>query len=419
MMHDISILYVEDEEGVHESLRRFIGRFASKLYVAKDGADGLEQFKTFRPELVISDIKMPMMDGITMVHEIKALVAEQPVIFTTAHSESGYFLEAIEMQVDGYILKPVDLDLLAKKIRSIIKLIGLKRKLQQQELYLEEITQLQGNMLFLVNDNHEVLFANAMSLSFFQVANEQEMMERYPNLSSFFIPHHDFFSPKNPANWMQEIATLHDDARIVSIMDPQTETIQAFLVNVKRIAMNGHNLITFSEITHLAIKKKEFEVKAYTDELTHIANRAKFNQLLEVNSANVKQHGMALSLIMFDIDHFKQFNDTYGHQVGDEVLVELAELVLNHTRSTDLFARWGGEEFVKLLPDTAIEGAIKVANLLCQAVENHRFSQGLKVTCSFGVTQMVVSDTREHFIKRCDQALYQAKTNGRNRVEVL
>ena len=117
---------------------------------------------------------------------------------------------------------------------------------------------------------------------------------------------------------------------------------------------------------------------------------------------------------MFDIDHFKDFNDTYGHQMGDEILLTLATIVSDQVRDTDLFARWGGEEFVVLLPNANIESAMKIAQSKRELIEKHIFKDNLRVTCSFGVATMSDGDDKDSFLKKVDDALYRAKANGRN-----
>jgi diguanylate cyclase (GGDEF)-like protein len=121
---------------------------------------------------------------------------------------------------------------------------------------------------------------------------------------------------------------------------------------------------------------------------------------------------------MFDIDHFKEINDGYGHAVGDEVLVELSGLVRRNIRSADLFARWGGEEFMVLLPHTDLGGAASMAEKLRESVETHSFPGVARVTCSFGVAGFTEIDDATVILKRVDDALYEAKETGRNRVVV-
>ena len=146
---DITILYVEDEPGIRDSLKGFLNYFCDKLYVASDGVEGLELYKKHNPDIVISDIKMPNMNGIEMAKAIKKEDERQHVIFTTAHSESDYFMEAINLQVDGYILKPIDLDKLEQKIQHTIEHINLKKnyKKQQTQLVQSEKLASMGEMI--------------------------------------------------------------------------------------------------------------------------------------------------------------------------------------------------------------------------------------------------------------------------------
>jgi diguanylate cyclase (GGDEF)-like protein/PAS domain S-box-containing protein len=159
--------------------------------------------------------------------------------------------------------------------------------------------------------------------------------------------------------------------------------------------------------------------QATTDALTGIFNRQKFSEELHREILEVQRYNHPLSLIMFDVDHFKMINDTYGHLVGDAVLKEITALVLEHIRSVDIFARWGGEEFVILSPNTAVTASQQLAEKLRQMIAQFRFSCPSTITASFGITQFLDDDVADSFINRSDMALYRAKERGRNRVESL
>lgn len=154
------------------------------------------------------------------------------------------------------------------------------------------------------------------------------------------------------------------------------------------------------------------------DKLTSLYNKAYIEEQLDVQCGMVRRYHRECSVIFFDIDHFKRINDNYGHSVGDEVLIAISSLISNHIRSTDMFARWGGEEFLLLLPETGIEEAKIVANKLCALVEQHDFDIVKKVTISLGVTSVLASDTVLSILNRVDKALYKAKHSGRNQVVV-
>lgn len=157
--------------------------------------------------------------------------------------------------------------------------------------------------------------------------------------------------------------------------------------------------------------------QATTDALTGIDNRIKFNQSLAIEIARATRYNSPLSLIIFDIDHFKKVNDTFCHSVGDKVLKSLAKLVEANIRETDIFARWGGEEFVILAPGISLTETLELADKLRSKVEEFDFNKPQKVTLSFGVTAFKKGDSSTMLLNRADEALYRAKENGRNQVQ--
>lgn len=159
------------------------------------------------------------------------------------------------------------------------------------------------------------------------------------------------------------------------------------------------------------------ENQATTDSLTGICNRRKFLELLQTKIQETERYSMPLALIFFDIDHFKTINDTFGHETGDKVLQELAGIVTGMIRQTDIFARFGGEEFVILVLNDDVRTGLELAEKIRSCVMQHDFPQIGSVTCSFGVARFYTGDTAENFIKRADDVMYAAKQAGRNRVE--
>ena len=156
---------------------------------------------------------------------------------------------------------------------------------------------------------------------------------------------------------------------------------------------------------------------ATTDALTGICNRRHFDEVLASEINRAARFSSPLSLILFDIDHFKRVNDTFGHQAGDRVLTQLAVTVGNSIRTVDLFARWGGEEFVVMLPGSDLDAGRLLAEKLRMALEKQPFSDVGQVTCSFGVAEYAPGDNADALIKKVDRCLYHAKASGRNRVE--
>lgn len=174
----------------------------------------------------------------------------------------------------------------------------------------------------------------------------------------------------------------------------------------------------YFDITAQKTAEEILIAQATTDALTGIANRRKFYSVLAAEMGRAERYNLSLAVMMLDIDHFKEINDTLGHQVGDDVLEELARLISGMIREQDVFARWGGEEFSILAPSRDAEGMRQFAEKLRSAVESHFFHGAGRVTCSFGVAEYQPHEAIESFFRRIDAALYRAKGNGRNRVEL-
>ena len=160
--------------------------------------------------------------------------------------------------------------------------------------------------------------------------------------------------------------------------------------------------------------QKQLETLASIDSLTAISNRYSINLVIDEEIKRVQRYKGSFALIMFDIDFFKKVNDTYGHDVGDSVLKELSNIISQNIRDTDKFGRWGGEEFMLVLPNEEISNAIEFTNKLRIKVEKHPFKIAGKITVSIGLAIYNGLSDKGSFLKQVDEALYRAKENGRN-----
>lgn len=163
---------------------------------------------------------------------------------------------------------------------------------------------------------------------------------------------------------------------------------------------------------------KEVEHLSMTDPLTDLRNRLYLNQAMTASMERFKRYHVPFTIVLFDIDFFKKVNDTYGHDIGDRVLMSIAKISLNKTRTTDVIARWGGEEFIALLEDTGIEKGLVLAERLRKTIEETLFDQVGQITISAGIVEVALGMSCDEIIKLADNALYKAKKNGRNQVVV-
>lgn len=196
---------------------------------------------------------------------------------------------------------------------------------------------------------------------------------------------------------------------------------------ISKIKLSIHNQPT-SEVKKIAealfnMSKKvsdtqnALELLSSTDQLTTLANRRKLEEYLE-QKLKEGNRGNFFSIVMLDIDRFKVINDTYGHEIGDHVLIHTAKLMQSIIRESDMLGRWGGEEFLLILPQTNLEGALVMAEELRSKIYHYQFEYyPQRVTMCLGVAEYLVSDTPNSILRRADNALYRAKNNGRNKVE--
>lgn len=226
---------------------------------------------------------------------------------------------------------------------------------------------------------------------------------------------------------LSEASTGHEQLWVTELVDNQqiSEFIYATRHYQRVSSMILNETGQAEKIVHMCfditVQKRAEEIlraQATTDTLTGIANRRKLYAMLSAEIGRAGRYNLSLSAMMLDIDHFKQVNDMLGHLVGDDVLVDLVSMISGMIREQDIFARWGGEEFIILVPNRNLEETRHFAEKLRHAVEIHSFPTVGAVTCSFGVAEYQPRESIEAFFQRVDAALYRAKENGRNRVEL-
>ncbi|NCB13282.1 MAG: GGDEF domain-containing protein, partial [Erysipelotrichia bacterium] len=276
-------------------------------------------------------------------------------------------------------------------------------------------TQNQENLLIVYDDKYKIIFLNDTFLEFFDSKDISDFIVIYSDIQNTFIKSENFFSVDTiiEAHWTDIIINLNKKENFVLLNEKRTGKVKAFIVSVSKSKSNNV-ICSLSEVTNISLEKRKLEKRVFFDELTQIYNRAKFNDFLDTEFAFFKRQKLDLSIVMFDIDFFKDINDTHGHDIGDEVLKHLCEIVSIRLRESDIFARWGGEEFIILLKACSKEDACSFAESLRSNIEESIFINKIKVTCSFGVTSMQEEDTIKTYLKRVDELLYKSKHDGRN-----
>ncbi len=292
-------------------------------------------------------------------------------------------------------------------------------QLMDQRRYLQSILDSQDNMI-IVADRNKIYEVNISFLHFFGFYSTDDMMKNYDRIAEMTVEMEGYMKPEDAKTmWLENVTAdmAEGQYRPIAFKQEGSDNLHFFSMTFRPLSIETDMFVVeFSDVTALEKRSKEFENRANYDPLTRIYNRRRFLELLNRGIENARHLNHPLSIVFFDIDHFKQINDTYGHNTGDEVLKSLTALTSATIRGLDIFARWGGEEFLILIDSTTLAEASQMADHLRKTIKNYEFPDVKNVTCSFGVTVYHPGETAEEFINRADSALYQAKETGRNRV---
>jgi diguanylate cyclase (GGDEF)-like protein len=368
--------------------------------------NGLELFGFFVVAAILASL---------VVRYIASNIRENFKIF------NQYFYDAMN---NGKIIDEEKLNF--KEFKSLSQLVNhtirksneSKKRLEFNEKYLQTVLDAQKNIV-IVRSQGKMEKANKAFFDFIKVKDIDEFKENHRCISEFFVKEKDenyLTRMMDETSWVSYILMHPLESHKVKVRFDEQDTV--FEVNAKVTEVEDIHkvVITFNNINELEEERKSFEIASSTDALTGVANRFKFDMILEQQIEMSKRYNHSFCLILFDIDNFKQVNDTYGHQVGDNILVELADLVKNSMRRSDTFARWGGEEFAIILPQSRLKTAVKIAEKLCLKISFHLFKDDMRITCSFGVTEYKKLYTMEDLLKKVDEKLYVAKERGKDQV---
>ncbi|MBP6014902.1 MAG: PleD family two-component system response regulator [Alphaproteobacteria bacterium] len=448
------VLVVDDIPANVKLLEAKLGAEYFEVVTAGSGPEALTAIDAEKPDIVLLDVMMPGMDGFEVCRRIKTnpQTAHLPVVMVTALDQVSDRVQGLEAGADDFLTKPVNDVALFARVRSLVRL-----KTMVDELRLRQAT---GESMGLVDQNESVLTEMPGRGHILIVEDREQSAQR---IAETLGRDHDveIVSQTMEAvvrakggdfdliiaslsldkqDGLRFCATLRslDVTRQTPILTIVDEGDLKRLVRALDIGVNDYLMrpVERSELVarvRTQLRRKRYSDRlrhslqlslemAITDQLTGLFNRRYMSRHLSTLISNAGSTGKPISFLIMDIDYFKQVNDTHGHDVGDEVLREFANRISANVRGIDLACRYGGEEFVVVMPDTDMTFAYMVAERLRQSVADapFRISQApgqLPITISIGVTVSEgTSDTAEALLRRADQALYRAKRDGRNRV---
>jgi len=298
-------------------------------------------------------------------------------------------------------------------IGIVIDISDIVKKNQIIKVLIQALSQ-SDDMVFITDIHGHIEYANHALLDIYGYS-EEELVGKTPRI---------FSSKKHDKNFYKEIwQTVLDGKNYHQVIINKSKNGDLIYADTKITAVKDDRgkeieyfAVTARDVTSRVLREKKFKELATIDPLTKIPNRYQLNQYFDEFIARTERTGNEFSVLMFDIDHFKRINDSYGHYVGDCVLQAFSQSIVDNIRVVDKFGRWGGEEFILLLDGADEHAAMEIGEKLNKIIANMNFDMFCSITVSIGVTKYRVGETKEKCIERADNALYAAKNLGRNRV---
>lgn len=419
MQNKNTILVVDDQSiNIDFIVTNFKDKYNIK--VASNGEMALKVLDKFKIDLVLLDIQMPIMDGYETIKEIKKQdrFKDLPVIFLTAKTDSDSLIKGFELGAKDYVRKPFNTKELNVRVNNHLETYKLIKRLELSYKNLEKLLDTQANIVILTN-GEELKFANRKFFEFLNFENLEKFKEKHKCICEFFIEDENFFHLKKieeGANWLDEISLLEDSQRVVLIKNETKEL--AFSVAINQYDIDTM-IINFTDISETFNQKMILEKKILHDKLTNAYNREFFDQNYKKFISEYSTSNSKLAIAMLDIDHFKLVNDNYGHDIGDQVLIQFVDTLHKNSRKNDILVRWGGEEFIMILKIDEVSNLQKILESLRKSIESFNFNTVGHKTCSIGGTIYLENEDILKTIKRADDAVYKAKELGRNKVVIF
>lgn len=464
----MKILVIDDDFVGRMLLQDILTQFGYDVITAVDGAEGLRKAREERPSVVITDVLMPGMDGYQLLREVRrdSAIRDVPVIFYT-----GTYIDrrdeelAQDLGVTLFLTKPKEPQEIVDAVKDAVeagsmprsggqvvdepvflrlyneRLVSkLKNKVEESErarLFLDSVMESIGDGLVVIDRNYMILHANSAAAATIGLEKAEIIGKKcyetiHGNTSpcqdaEVVCPMHEVFGKGRTSQVLHKHIDSSGTEQYIDITASPIKDADGRIIAMVETYRNLMQRQTDDELINLVKKFNEAQVRlkqmAITDDLTGLRNRRYIMERLEEEFQRAKRTGRPLSLVMLDIDHFKDINDAHGHLFGDSVLKTIASRIRDCLRRHDIVGRVGGEEFLVISPDSGVEEAVLVAERIRRVVHSKAIGDGdieVSVTLSAGVTIAGSEDkSADRVFFRADTALYKAKQEGRNRVKVI
>ena len=411
ILKNFTVLCVEDELDVRDELAQFLKRRVKTLYLTNNGEEGLALFKKHTPDIVITDILMPVMNGLDMTKAIKRINPDVPVVVTTAFNDPDFFLRAIEIGVSKYVLKPIEIRPFLTALNEVAWLLRAQRELRISATVFNASAE-----AIVITDEHNLIISINPAFSLITGYEHDDIIGQNPKILSSGRQDKAFYQAmweelQREHTWQGEIWNRRKDGEIY----PEWLTLSLVTDDNN---MPIYHVAIFSDMTMRKAAEQRLYHLAHFDPLTNLPNRTLLQDRLHQAVGQAARSNVPLALMFIDLDRFKYVNDTFGHLVGDLLLQEVSRRLKACVRGSDTVSRIGGDEFVILLPQVNDEeGVAKVAKLILEHLTTVFILQEHEIYIggSIGIAMYPDNgDDVETLMKAADSAMYSVKESGRN-----
>ncbi len=449
-----NILVVDDlETNIKVLEAKLLGEYYT-VYTATSGMEALKVLELHNIDVILLDCMMPYMDGFETCRCIKANhnTCHIPVVIVTALYDVEERVKGLEAGADEFLTKPVDDVALFARLKSLSRVKTIIDELKLRNATRAKLgisvsdlpKDFSHSKILIIDDDiiqskHTIKILSNITSDIKTVSDGDMVIDL---LSEQFIPDATIISCQlEEQNPLRLLASLKANQYVKnsSIMMLAEEENMTMVIKALELGASDYFIVPIDQNELLARIRTQLRRKYYQDALrsdleegmnlsikdglSNLYNRRYFDTHLPILLQKALQDQKSLHALMVDIDNFKNVNDLYGHQAGDQVIRIVSIVLEKNLRVTDLLARYGGEEFVIIVWDTSEDGILKMAERIRSNIEKCELTlaagKKFKITTSIGVSKYLPSDTAESFVNRADKALYEAKNSGRNTVRVL
>jgi two-component system cell cycle response regulator len=445
------VLVVDDIEANRKLLHAKLSNEYFHVITANDGVDAIERAIAEEPDVILMDVMMPRMDGVEACRTIKmdSRTEHIPIVLVTALNEREDRLRGLGAGADDFLTKPVsDLHLLSR-VRALTKYKMVADELRKREASGKRIGVMDLVASGRASEPARILVVDENERQARRICRYLEGLHRPMSLgeaTSLGIASsmvdllivslsNEKLDGLRLTAYLRSVESTRDlPILVVAEPDEERKAVRALDLGASDIVIKPIDSEELSARVKTQVRKKRYldalrsrldqsMELAVTDQLTGLHNRRYMRNQLEQHIKRANMGGEPVSVLLADIDHFKRINDIYGHSAGDEVLREIGRRLREHIRPTDLACRYGGEEFVVIMPDTPRPLGMQAGERLRQIIAETPIEIGrgeqLRVTLSGGVSTILPpNDDIDAMMGRADAALYRAKSNGRNCIEL-